>query len=159
MEPAYGIENKAGGQGAIPMNDPYAQPAQQAQPPQYNQYNYPPPAGHPTEHQQQYTGGAPAPVQSPGPQYHQPSPQVQVQPIAHGTPTQQPSQGYFPDKGQHTPATTTVATPGPTQQPTSRYQTATPLHALSMGPAPVDCPACGKREVTRVTFENGNTTQ
>ncbi|PYH49596.1 LITAF-like zinc ribbon domain-containing protein [Aspergillus saccharolyticus JOP 1030-1] len=41
---------------------------------------------------------------------------------------------------------------------TSGYNTATALHALQRGPAPVDCPVCGHREMTRVQAEAGNTT-
>ncbi|RAK75798.1 LITAF-like zinc ribbon domain-containing protein [Aspergillus fijiensis CBS 313.89] len=41
---------------------------------------------------------------------------------------------------------------------TSGYNNATPLHALQRGPAPVDCPSCGSREMTRVVAEAGNTT-
>lgn len=47
----------------------------------------------------------------------------------------------------------------PVQQPVnSQYPTATPLHALQSSPAPVDCPACGQREMTQVIMESGNTT-
>ncbi|RAL14485.1 LITAF-like zinc ribbon domain-containing protein [Aspergillus homomorphus CBS 101889] len=42
--------------------------------------------------------------------------------------------------------------------PPSGYNTATPLHALQRGPAPVDCPVCRHREMTRVQPEAGNTT-
>jgi len=44
------------------------------------------------------------------------------------------------------------------QPPQSQYRTATPLQSLSSNPVPVDCPQCGVRQLTRVEFENGNTT-
>ncbi|KAH7346411.1 LITAF-like zinc ribbon domain-containing protein [Rhexocercosporidium sp. MPI-PUGE-AT-0058] len=39
-----------------------------------------------------------------------------------------------------------------------RYQMATPLASLQQGPAPVDCPVCGVREMTRTEFKSGGTT-
>lgn len=36
---------------------------------------------------------------------------------------------------------------------------ATPLGSLQQGPAPVDCPVCGVREMTRTEFVSGGTTQ
>lgn len=41
----------------------------------------------------------------------------------------------------------------------SKYQTAIPIQCLNDGPAPVDCPACGSREMTRTESDVGNTTQ
>ncbi|KAJ5133072.1 LPS-induced tumor necrosis factor alpha factor [Penicillium atrosanguineum] len=38
------------------------------------------------------------------------------------------------------------------------YTTATPLHALLSVPCPVDCPCCGKREMTRIEAVSGTTT-
>jgi hypothetical protein len=43
-------------------------------------------------------------------------------------------------------------------QPTG-YATATPLHALLSVPCPVDCPCCGKREMTRIEAISGTKTQ
>ncbi|KAI9928439.1 hypothetical protein ASPWEDRAFT_170563 [Aspergillus wentii DTO 134E9] len=37
------------------------------------------------------------------------------------------------------------------------YQSVTPLHALNRASTPVDCPVCGKREMTKVEARNGNT--
>jgi len=51
--------------------------------------------------------------------------------------------------------------PAMAQQPVGAapiYQTAIPLMALSMGSAPVDCPVCRKRGLTRTEFQAGNTT-
>ncbi|KAJ5599421.1 LPS-induced tumor necrosis factor alpha factor [Penicillium hetheringtonii] len=42
--------------------------------------------------------------------------------------------------------------------PPSGYASATPLHALQSAPAPVDCPACGHREMTRTEAVTGMTT-
>merc|ERR1711964_717937 len=41
---------------------------------------------------------------------------------------------------------------------TGKYQMATPLGSLQQGPAPVDCPVCGVREMTRTEFVSGGTT-
>ncbi|KAJ5635925.1 LPS-induced tumor necrosis factor alpha factor [Penicillium longicatenatum] len=40
----------------------------------------------------------------------------------------------------------------------SGYASAVPLHALRQTPAPVDCPACGQREMTRTQAVSGSTT-
>ncbi|PWY77610.1 hypothetical protein BO83DRAFT_376635 [Aspergillus eucalypticola CBS 122712] len=40
----------------------------------------------------------------------------------------------------------------------SGYNTPTPLYALQKTPAPVDCPACGERKMTRVEAETGSST-
>ncbi|ERF70700.1 hypothetical protein EPUS_02566 [Endocarpon pusillum Z07020] len=40
----------------------------------------------------------------------------------------------------------------------SQFKTATAIPNLGMGPAPVDCPSCGKRGMTRVSYQAGNTT-
>lgn len=61
----------------------------------------------------------------------QPIPQAQQQPGA-----------YYTPHGQQT-----------------GYATATPLHALLSVPCPVDCPCCGKREMTRTEAVSGTTTQ
>jgi hypothetical protein len=41
----------------------------------------------------------------------------------------------------------------------SQYKTAVPIPNLGMGSAPVDCPSCGKRCMTRLEYVVGNTTQ
>lgn len=46
----------------------------------------------------------------------------------------------------------------PQQQSGTVYQNATPIAALSRGPAPADCPACGQRAMTNVSYEVGNST-
>jgi lipopolysaccharide-induced tumor necrosis factor-alpha factor len=39
------------------------------------------------------------------------------------------------------------------------YQNVTPLASLGRSAAPVDCPACGQRSMTRISFLAGNYTQ
>ena len=39
------------------------------------------------------------------------------------------------------------------------YHTVTPLQSLSEGPAPVDCPVCHTRAMTRCEKHSGNTVQ
>lgn len=70
---------------------------------------------------------------------------------AHQQPYAEPQQGYpqqQPNIQQHTPA-----------QPKNNYQMATPLASLQQSPAPVDCPACGVREMTNTSYASGGTTQ
>jgi len=40
-----------------------------------------------------------------------------------------------------------------------QYANATPIQSLGRGSAPVDCPACGQRALTRIQYETGNSTQ
>ncbi|KAL2012888.1 hypothetical protein VTN00DRAFT_413 [Thermoascus crustaceus] len=47
-----------------------------------------------------------------------------------------------------------IYTPGAQQV----YLTAKPISTLTKAPAPVDCPVCGQREITSVSYESGNTT-
>lgn len=67
-----------------------------------------------------------------------------------------------PDHAQ--PAYTETFAAQPVQQvvpvqPQNNYPTAVPLYALQRTPACVDCPSCGQREMTRVEFASGSTTQ
>lgn len=48
---------------------------------------------------------------------------------------------------------------GMAQNDGSQFRTATAIPNLGMGPAPVDCPSCGKRAMTRISYHPGNTTQ
>jgi len=43
--------------------------------------------------------------------------------------------------------------------PRQTYQTATPLSGLGRVPAPVDCPVCGQRSMTRISYKIGNINQ
>jgi lipopolysaccharide-induced tumor necrosis factor-alpha factor len=47
----------------------------------------------------------------------------------------------------------------PHQQSDQVYLVATPIALLNRGPAPVDCPACGRRALTTIEYESGMTTQ
>jgi lipopolysaccharide-induced tumor necrosis factor-alpha factor len=44
-------------------------------------------------------------------------------------------------------------------EPRNGLKTAYPLSALKQGPAPVDCPECGQRAVTKTSPKAGVTTQ
>ncbi|RPA99437.1 hypothetical protein L873DRAFT_1683883 [Choiromyces venosus 120613-1] len=44
------------------------------------------------------------------------------------------------------------------QQGGQQFLQATPIPALSRGSAPVDCPICGQRKLTSVSYEVGSTT-
>lgn len=82
--------------------------------------------------------------------------------------TQQPAYGCQPPlQQQNTYPAAVQMGPVPVQAPGimfvqqggPQYQMATPLAALNQGPAPVDCPSCGQRAMTAVTYEAGGTTQ
>jgi lipopolysaccharide-induced tumor necrosis factor-alpha factor len=64
---------------------------------------------------------------------------------------QQPQQGYSQDQQKGFPPQNAAAR--------NNYQIATPLASLQQGPAPVDCPVCGVREMTRTDFVSGATAQ
>jgi lipopolysaccharide-induced tumor necrosis factor-alpha factor len=60
-------------------------------------------------------------------------------------------QQIHPQQGQGAPAGGQAA--GRT------YQNVTPLASLGRSAAPVDCPACGQRSMTKISFLAGNYTQ
>lgn len=102
------------------------------------------------------------PPYSPGPQYHDPT---QNGTIAN---PQYPSNVYQekyigdPVRTQSDRAPERVATQSqPRHSPNSsrEYLTATPIRSLTNHAAPVDCPMCGKRAMTRTTAKSGNFTQ
>jgi len=70
----------------------------------------------------------------------------------------QPNQFHQFQLSQIADQQTAVFYPGQQQQAQQRYLNATPIGVLGRGASPVDCPACGKREMTRVTYVTGNTT-
>ena len=75
------------------------------------------------------------------PQYQQPQHQQPMHPQAmHPQPNQSPGQ--------------VVGSVGQGQT----YKNVTPVYALSSAPAPIECPACGARTLTRTTLKVGNTT-
>ena len=118
--------------------------AHSEKPPLHGDYNTPTPV-HTDESARAYQG-QPRPDQINGPdvgQYLVNSPSdVKAYP-AQLTPQIQKQQGaYYTAHGQPT-----------------GYVTATPLHVLLSVPCPVDCPCCGKREMTRVEAVSGTKTQ
>ncbi|TVY51926.1 Lipopolysaccharide-induced tumor necrosis factor-alpha factor-like protein, partial [Lachnellula suecica] len=91
-----------------------------------------------------------SPVQSPQPGFN-----PNISPIQQGVPQTQ----YFDPKGF--PQATAQQVPHPQQHsgPGVRtYQNATPLASLGRSPAPVDCPTCGNRAMTRITHIVGGYT-
>lgn len=76
--------------------------------------------------------------------------QTPQQTFQHGTP-QQDIQSGTPHQSFQVGAGTTANK--------GNYQMATPLASLQQGPAPVDCPVCGVREMTRTEYVSGGTTQ
>jgi lipopolysaccharide-induced tumor necrosis factor-alpha factor len=90
---------------------------------------------------------------SPAPSYAQGS----------GTPPQDnirspPLQQSYPD-----PKPVQQPVQPPPQQPfiqqRQTYAASVPMQALNQGPAPVDCPLCGVRALTNISFESGSSTQ
>ncbi|TEY71293.1 hypothetical protein BOTCAL_0096g00100 [Botryotinia calthae] len=66
-----------------------------------------------------------------------------------------------PPQGQYPPQEHYPAQPPPQaniNQGRNTYSTAMPIRALQAGPAPVDCPVCGVREVTATENHSGMTT-
>ncbi|KAF2733072.1 hypothetical protein EJ04DRAFT_513509 [Polyplosphaeria fusca] len=128
-------------QGAVPMNQYPQSPdvTGQPQPPVYqdpnaHQYQQNQMYGQPQQQQQQY-GGSPPPQQPQG---------------AYMSPQQ--TGGYQQHHAQQNPGM-------PPQQPSGTvYQNATPIASLNRSAAPADCPACGQRAMTNVSYEVGNST-
>ncbi|KAF2687167.1 hypothetical protein K458DRAFT_415436 [Lentithecium fluviatile CBS 122367] len=95
-------------------------------------------------------------------QYQQPQAQMYGQPpqpsYAGSPPPMQPQGAYI--QPQQTGFDQPKVNPGmpPQQQSGTVYQNATPIASLSRGPAPADCPACGQRAMTNISYETGNTT-
>ncbi|KAL2796566.1 LITAF-like zinc ribbon domain-containing protein [Aspergillus keveii] len=90
------------------------------------------------------------------------NPEIQMQSLPHQAHTatsqqyEQPKQGLDP----HNPSPQMYP---PQQQPyqieqPSQYPTAVALHALQRTPQVVDCPMCGRREMTRTEAVTGKTT-
>ncbi|KAF2190913.1 hypothetical protein K469DRAFT_719872 [Zopfia rhizophila CBS 207.26] len=74
------------------------------------------------------------------------------------SPPQQPQGAYM--QPQQTGQFQQPQNPGmpPQQQSGTVYQNVTPIASLNRSPAPADCPACGQRAMTNVSYEIGNTT-
>lgn len=89
-------------------------------------------------------------------QYHQPhvSPQPEIKP--EGSYYAPPHPGMGQQQGSQ-PQVVVVAQPQQAQQQ-NQYHTSMPIQSLGEGPAPVDCPSCHVRTVTRTQYVSGNTT-
>lgn len=125
-------------------------------PTQYPHQPIPPPGGQPYIHT---PAGSPPPQMghSPPPMGHpamspQQQPQQFIQQASPVTsPGQEKQQFYVQQVPQH---------PGMPPAPQSgQFQTAVPLASLQKSPAPVDCPNCRHRGMTRVEYHSGGMTQ
>lgn len=71
--------------------------------------------------------------------------------------------GYFVPTQQQQNQQQAPVMPQQQQQPIqpqqSQYRVGVPLSNLQDTAAPVDCPQCGTRAMTNISFESGNTTQ
>lgn len=92
------------------------------------------------------------------PQGYQPQEGYQQQGVAspHGDVKQE---GYFTPIQQQQTQPIGQQQPPPPQPQQSQYRVGVPLSNLQDTAAPVDCPQCGTRAMTNVSFESGNTTQ
>ena len=82
---------------------------------------------------------------------------MQQQQHMYGQPPPQQYQGGPVPNGQ--PQQMGGGVSNPAQNDGSQFKTATAIPNLGMGPSPVDCPSCGKRGMTRISYHPGNTTQ
>lgn len=139
----------------------YTQPSYQNQNPQNIQNTHndsvisPAPTPHHQDSYHNEKGTAspqPVPIES---QNGMPPPQPTFQ--------QQGQNGYPQDHYQHDKAHQNAANIHAHSQQNgaqrNQYGNATPLASLQQAPAPVDCPICGVREMTRTEFTSGGTTQ
>ncbi|KAI4124795.1 MAG: hypothetical protein LQ338_004621 [Usnochroma carphineum] len=132
----------AGSPGDVPPYEPNPSFTQQPQMQHHDSYNNAPIQQYPQQqYQQQYQ------------QQHQQQPMV-------SPPMDQQKHEYYPSQAatpQHQPS---MPTQQPVQQPVQQigYQTATPLQNLQEAAAPVDCPCCRMRALTRTEYHSGNTT-
>jgi lipopolysaccharide-induced tumor necrosis factor-alpha factor len=121
-------------------------------------YTTPLPTGPPSEISAQNTGSvsamnsyAPTPTSGEKQYPFQPDSVGEIPP--HSDEKNYPNQ---PPQFQHQQGPQQFYTP---QAHPSGYATVVPLHGLQSAPCPVDCPACGERELTRITPVSGGTTQ
>ncbi|KAL8946921.1 MAG: hypothetical protein Q9222_006746 [Ikaeria aurantiellina] len=111
----------------------------------------------------------PNPAYTQAPMQHHDSYSIQQHPQQQGYPNQPmvsppidhqaPKQEYYP--GQQATPQHQVSNPMPQmpQQQPSGYQTAVPLQNLQEAAAPVDCPMCRMRALTKTEMHSGNTTK
>jgi len=92
--------------------------------------------------------------------YGQPQPQQQqFQQQPRGMQSQLVEQNVQDTQYRNFVPLTNLGQPMEQQVQESQYKNAVPLTNLGMGSAPVDCPSCRKRCMTRVEYVIGNTTQ
>ncbi|KAL8993196.1 MAG: hypothetical protein Q9169_006527 [Polycauliona sp. 2 TL-2023] len=94
-------------------------------------------------------------------QINQYPPQQQYTPMSSPPIHDQPKQEYYAGQ-EHNPAPIHQQGSMPMQQPQVQaqgYQTAVPLANLQDAAAPVDCPACHMRALTKTEYHSGNTTK
>ncbi|MCJ1341653.1 hypothetical protein MMC09_006949 [Bachmanniomyces sp. S44760] len=125
-----------------------AYPSQGQNIPQHPQGATSPPPGMPAQQ--------PMPSPQGGEYYHNDKQQYSTQtagspqPVYQGQQPGQPMhQGQLPGQPMHQ---------GQQVQSGQVYQSAIPISALTSNPAPVDCPACRQRALTRIMYHTGNTT-
>lgn len=85
-----------------------------------------------------------------------PAPQGQFQP-AHPSSPGQPKQEFYHQQSPAPQQLNSQQQVPQIQHQSSQYQTSVPVHSLSQGAAPVDCPSCRQRHLTRVEYVTGNT--
>ncbi|KAL8774456.1 MAG: hypothetical protein Q9209_000829 [Squamulea sp. 1 TL-2023] len=91
-------------------------------------------------------------------QINQYPPQQQYTPMSSPPIHEQTKQEYYP--GQENSPTPMPVPQQQHQAPVAQaYQTATPIANLGEGPAPVDCPCCHMRALTKTEYHSGNTTK
>lgn len=102
-----------------------------------------------------YNTGSPAPqAMSPMSPQHTQQPmydQSQMQQMGYQQPQMQQQGQYFQPQQQ-------MQAPMQQQHGGQQYQNATPIASLGRSAAPADCPACGQRAMTLVSYEIGNST-
>ncbi|MCJ1470273.1 hypothetical protein MMC07_008918 [Pseudocyphellaria aurata] len=140
--------DKSAAVGSTPV-PPYESNPQYGAPPPVGQYGQSPP---PMMHQDYIVNQAPNPGQYPQ-QPMSPPPQGEIKPEgSYYAPPQHPGMGQ---QQTSQPQVVVMTQSQPQQQ---QFHTATPLPNLGEGPAPVDCPSCRTRAVTRTQYVSGNTT-
>jgi len=98
------------------------------------------------------------------PDTQNPYPQQPQQTYQAGTPQQSfhqtgPQESFHPDQQKaYQQGAPQQSFPQQANASRNNYQMATPLASLQQGPAPVDCPICGVREMTRTEYVSGGTT-
>jgi len=113
---------------------------------QYTGAQYQTPTSTPQIHLQDYSN-TPAPINSPQIGQHPGSPPPQYPSTME---KQHPGFGGVQQQQSY-------QQPPNTEGRKNHYQNATPLGSLQQSPAPVDCPRCGVRELTRVEYVSGGT--